>query len=127
MNLARFINVVLLACCVPGLYAQESTPNFADWLQVLRKEARDRGISEATLEKIDAIQPLERVLELDNSQPEFVQTFTRYFDLRVTPNQILRGQTLLRQHGVLLEKVRRRYGIQPHYLVAFSPFPQRAA
>ena len=119
MNLARFINVVLLACCVPGLYAQESTPNFADWLQVLRKEARDRGISEATLEKIDAIQPLERVLELDNSQPEFVQTFTRYLDLRVTPNQILRGQTLLRQHGVLLEKVRRRYGVQPHYLMAF--------
>jgi membrane-bound lytic murein transglycosylase B len=48
-----------------------------------------------------------------------VQTFTRYLGLRVTPNQVARGQSLLQQHGVLLEKVRQRYGVQPHYLVAF--------
>ena len=59
------------------------------------------------------------MLELDNSQPEFVQTFTRYLDLRITPRQVAQGQALLRQHGVLLEEVRRRYGVQPHYLVAF--------
>ena len=102
-----------------GLQAQESGPDFAQWLDGLRAEARDRGISEATLLTLDAIQPLERVLELDNSQPEFVQTFTRYLDLRITPRQISQGQALLRQYGVLLEEVQRRYGVQPHYLVAF--------
>ncbi len=119
MTLVRFIAAALLACCLPGLQAQESALDFAEWLEGLRAEARDRGISEATLLTIDAIQPLERVLELDNSQPEFVQTFTRYLDLRITPGQILQGQALLRQYGVLLEEVRRRYGVQPHYLVAF--------
>jgi membrane-bound lytic murein transglycosylase B len=64
-------------------------------------------------------EPLERVLELDNSQPEFVQTFTRYLSLRVTANQVSRGQSLLNQHSNLLEEVRQRYGVQPHYLVAF--------
>ena len=59
------------------------------------------------------------MLELDNSQPEFVQTFTRYLDLRITPRQISQGQALLRQYSVLLEEVQRRYGVQPHYLVAF--------
>ncbi len=99
--------------------AQDDEQNFADWLAELRAEARELGISEATLRELDNLQPLERVMELDNSQPEFVQTFTRYLGLRVTPNQVARGQSLLQQHSVLLEKVRQRYGVQPHYLVAF--------
>lgn len=99
--------------------AQENEQSFADWLLELRAEARELGISEATLRELDTLQPLERVMELDNSQPEFVQTFTRYLGLRVTPNQVTRGQSLLQQHSVLLEQVRQRYGVQPHYLVAF--------
>ncbi|MEC9192215.1 MAG: lytic murein transglycosylase [Pseudomonadota bacterium] len=117
--MTRFIAAFLFACCLPSSQAQESELDFAKWLEGLRAEARDRGISEATLLTLDAIQPLERVLELDNSQPEFVQTFTRYLDLRITPRQISQGQALLRQYGVLLEEVQRRYGVQPHYLVAF--------
>ena len=119
MSLTRFTAAFLFACCLPGSQAQESELDFAKWLEGLRAEARDRGISEATLLTLDAIQPLERVLELDNSQPEFVQTFTRYLDLRITPRQISQGQALLRQYSVLLEEVQRRYGVQPHYLVAF--------
>ncbi|MBK52153.1 MAG: lytic transglycosylase [Gammaproteobacteria bacterium] len=110
---------VFFSYFLPDLQAQELAPDFAEWLEGLRAEARDRGISEATLSNLDAIQPLERVIELDNSQPEFVETFTRYLNLRVTQNQIARGQALLRQHEVLLEQVQRRYGVQPHYLVAF--------
>ena len=119
MSLTRFIAAFLFACCLPSSQAQESELDFAKWLEGLRAEARDRGISEATLLTLDAIQPLERVLELDNSQPEFVQTFTRYLELRITPRQISQGQALLRQYSVLLEEVQRRYGVQPHYLVAF--------
>jgi membrane-bound lytic murein transglycosylase B len=104
---------------VPALLAQENEQSFADWLAELRAEARELGISEATLRELDNLQPLERVMELDSSQPEFVQTFTRYLGLRVTPNQVARGQSLLQQHSVLLEQVRQRYGVQPHYLVAF--------
>ncbi|MDB0051489.1 lytic murein transglycosylase [Gammaproteobacteria bacterium] len=93
---------------------------FSDWLANLRSEAAALGISEATLEALDELEePLPRVLELDSSQPEFVQTFTRYLGLRVTDQQVERGQQLLRQHGVLLEEVRQRYGVQPQYLVAF--------
>jgi membrane-bound lytic murein transglycosylase B len=86
----------------------------------LRSEAAALGISAATLEALDELEePLPRVLELDSSQPEFVQTFTRYLGLRVTDRQVERGQQLLRQHGALLEEVRQRYGVQPQYLVAF--------
>ena len=119
MRLILRVLPLILSLFVPALLAQENEQSFADWLAELRAEARELGISEATLRKLDNLQPLERVMELDSSQPEFVQTFTRYLGLRATPNQVARGQSLLQQHSVLLEQVRQRYGVQPHYLVAF--------
>ena len=119
MRLTLRLIPLILSLFVPALLAQENEQSFADWLAELQAEARELGISEATLQELNNLQPLERVMELDNSQPEFVQTFTRYLGLRVTPNQVARGQSLLQQHGVLLEQVRQRYGVQPHYLVAF--------
>ena len=117
---------ILSASCLLALFtvpiqAQTQTPelSFDEWIAALRVEAIALGISEATLAALDQIEPVARVLELDNSQPEFVQTFTRYLGLRVTAAQIERGQSLLRQHAALLEEVRERYGVQPHYLAAF--------
>jgi len=111
------ILLVMLLLAVSPLQAQDQS--FDEWLADLRAEAASLGISASTLAALDNIAPLERVLELDNSQPEFVQTFTRYIELRVTPGQVSRGQQLLQQHGVLLDEVRQRYGVQPHYLAAF--------
>ncbi|PCI75663.1 MAG: lytic transglycosylase [SAR86 cluster bacterium] len=109
--------LLFLLVCSPALSQEQS---FSDWVAELRSEAAALGISAATLEALDDLEaPLPRVLELDSSQPEFVQTFTRYLGLRVTDRQVERGQQLLRQHGALLEEVRRRYGVQPQYLVAF--------
>ena len=100
--------------------AQARAQSFDQWLAELRTEAQGLGISAATLAALDELEaPIERVLELDNSQPEFVQTFTRYVELRVTPAQIARGQALLAEHRALLGQVQQRYGVQPHYLVAF--------
>ena len=94
--------------------------SFASWVEELRQEALLLGFSEQTLLVLNDLEaPLERVLELDNSQPEFVQTFSRYLSLRVTPNQIRQGIDLMREHRLLLDEVRRIYGVQPHYLVAF--------
>jgi len=112
--------VILLLLSVASTSMQAQEQSFEEWLAALRVEAKTRGISESTLNALDAIkEPEKRVLELDNSQPEFVQTFTRYLGLRVTPNQVSKGQSLLQQHAEILERVRQRYGVQPHYLVAF--------
>lgn len=103
-------------------YAQDVAPrqSFDDWVAELRAEARQLGIREDTLLALDSLEaPLEKVLEYDNSQPEFVQTFTRYIDLRVTDQQVARGQALLDEHAQLLGEVQRKYNVQPHYLAAF--------
>ena len=109
---------VLLCGFTQIVLSQNQT--FESWVEELRQEAVLLGLSEQTLLVLDEFEaPLERVLELDNSQPEFVQTFSRYLSLRVTPNQIRRGIGLMQEHRLLLDEVRRLYGIQPHYLVAF--------
>ena len=114
----RIAFALLLFFFLPPLIAQDQT--FAEWREQLRAEAFSLGISEETLLAIDDLEaPLDRVLELDDAQPEFMQTFTRYLSLRITPLQINRGQALLRQYAVLLEEVRQSYGVQPHYLVSF--------
>lgn len=129
--------IALICCAVGPLYGQQDTARsgtpsaiqfdkeapvqatFQEWLAELRLEAASNGISASTLLALDTIEPLERVLELDNSQPEFVQTFTRYIGLRITDNQVARGQSLLLEHSDLLEEVRQAHGVQPHYLAAF--------
>ena len=99
--------------------AKEVIP-FDRWVSELRAEALSLGISIRTLEALDELNaPLQKVLEYDSSQPEFVQTFTRYLGLRVTPNQVARGRSLLQEHRELLEEVNQRYGVRPHYLAAF--------
>lgn len=89
-------------------------------MEEFRREARARGIDNATLEAaLAGIQPVPRVIELDRRQPEFRQTFWQYLDQRVTPQRIARGQELLMRHRDLLNDVERRYGVQPRFLVAF--------
>ncbi len=107
---------------VPAFAASpaDSRAGFETWLAGLRIEARDRGISEATLEAAFAgLQPIARVIELDRRQPEFTRTFWSYLERRVTARRIERGAELLARHGALLAEVEARYGVQPRFLVAF--------
>ncbi|MGO1117585.1 lytic murein transglycosylase [Rhodovibrionaceae bacterium A322] len=98
----------------------EQDVSFKDWLEDLKAEARQKGISESVLSTaFGKEQPIERVLELDRRQPEFTLTLARYFSLAVTDSRIKKGRALLAKHRPLLEDVARRYGVQPRFLVAF--------
>lgn len=104
----------------PGARADEGDEAFRAWLQDVRREAREQGISEATLDTaLDGVAPIRRVIELDRRQPEFTRTFGDYLERRVTPARIARGRRLLDKHRELLQAVRADYGVQPRFLVAF--------
>jgi membrane-bound lytic murein transglycosylase B len=94
---------------------------FDQWLTELRAEASLRGISAETLDvalsNLEA--PIPRVIELDNNQPEFVQTFTRYMRNRISQQRVSRGRELLKEHAELFELIQQRYGVQAPYLVSF--------
>lgn len=112
---------------VPALHAaearmyEEPTQDFATWLADLRADAERRGFSASTIDEAFALieEPLPRVIELDRSQPEFVQTFSGYMNNRLSDTRIARGQRLLAEYRDLFAEIQQKYGVQPHYLVSF--------
>ncbi|MEQ9488430.1 MAG: lytic murein transglycosylase [Alphaproteobacteria bacterium] len=119
-----FINALLILASIALISgsgpAQAQNASFDDWLSTLRAEAIGRGISESTLDIAFAgLEPIDRVLELDKSQPEFTQTFWTYLNRAISDARIERGRALLKEHAALLAEVEKRYGVQPRFLVAF--------
>ena len=118
-SLTRFICLLGLVFSSVSSIAQDQ--DFDDWLLALQVEAQSQGISNTTLDTafstVEA--PIPRVLELDRSQPEFVQPFSDYMRNRLSEARINRGQALLIEHRELFQKIQNEYGVQPHYLVSF--------
>ena len=117
----RLVLFLVLAGSALGAAAQDNPVPFQQWLQELRQEALERGIRAETLDEAlaDVREPTPRVVELDRSQPEFVQTFSDYMRNRISDARIARGRSLLREHAPLFARIQREYGVQPHYLVSF--------
>ncbi|MGB0683258.1 MAG: lytic murein transglycosylase [Magnetovibrionaceae bacterium] len=102
------------------MQAQNSDPAFQAWMDGLRQEALGRGIPAGLLDRVlSGVTPIERVIELDNRQPEFTQTFWGYLDKRVSETRIAKGREMLAKHGSQLKRIAARYGVQPRFLVAF--------
>ena len=108
-----------LSAAVPAAAQQGEAAAQRAWLDGVKREAVERGISPGTVEAaLDGWQPLARVIELDRRQPEFTQTFWSYIDRAVSERRIERGRALLARHEPLLRQIQRHYGIQPRFLVA---------
>ncbi|MBW8330145.1 MAG: lytic murein transglycosylase [Thiobacillus sp.] len=113
----RSVLFLLAALAMASVHAES---DFDSWLADFRKEAAAQGISVATLDAaLTGVMPVERVIELDRRQPEFLQTFADYLGRRVTPTQVARGQALMAEHAALLDAVEQQYGIPKAVLVAF--------
>ena len=89
-------------------------------IAALQNRAIDAGLAaDIVQQSTQGIRPQAKVLQLDRSQPEFVQTFSDYYYRRVTEGRIARGRALLSKHQGFLNKLTRQYGIPGHYLMAF--------
>ena len=93
--------------------------DFGKWLQELRRQALDEGITAATLDAaLIGVQPIQRVIELDRDQPEFKLSFLQYLDLVAPESRVASGREALARNRALLEAVGARYGVQPRFIVA---------
>jgi len=107
---------------IAGLSAPCATASesFSTCTAELANKALAQGVSQETVEAIfPTLVYQARVIELDRSQPEFVQTFPGYFSKRVTEWRTNKGQEMYQKHKDLLRKLSDKYGIPPHYLLAF--------
>ncbi len=119
-HFAGGIAVILLALTGAGQAAKAETPPFDEWLKAFRVEAQGKGIGNDALERaLATVAPIERVLELDKRQPEFMLTLWRYMDIYVPDARVEKGKEMLKKHAALLAEVEKKYGVPPRFLVAF--------
>ena len=99
--------------------ADVSQKSFGAWLSLLRKEASGSGIQQKTLDSaLNDLQPVSRVIELDNNQPEAKLTFDQYLSRILSEERIARGRKKLTDCRRLMAKIAEAYGVQPRFLVA---------
>lgn len=93
--------------------------DFTTCLANLQERASRENLSPRAVAAVTSMKQQERVLELDGSQPEFVQTFGQYLSARLSEDRIRRGRELYARHHAFLDQLTARYGISGQYLVAF--------
>jgi len=98
----------------------KTAPSFDTWLKEFQRDARESGISEATLKAtIPNIKLIKRVVKFDRNQPEFKLTFDQYLDRVAPKSRVKRGQRMLRKHKKMLAAIEKKYGVQRRFIVAF--------
>ena len=94
-------------------------PTFKTWLDSLKKKARAKGISFATLKKafhkIHA--PLDHIITLDQNQPELKKSFDDYYNKSI-PLLIPKGKKHLKKHKKILDAIEQKYGVPKAIVVA---------
>lgn len=105
--------------CFSARADDEPSQSFSDWLSALRQEAIQQGISSRVLdEAFRDVEPIDRVLELDEAQPESTLTLQQYLKHLLTPRLIDDARDHYDENRDLLKEIGAKYGVQPQYIVA---------
>ncbi len=112
---AVLFSLFLICLTTPALAAQ----NFDAWLDGVRQEAKQKGISEQTIQiALAGIKPIPRVVELDRKQPEGSMTFAQYYDRVINDQRVKQGRYEYKKNRDKLEVAAKKYGVPAHYIVA---------
>src|SRR5438105_1453349 len=92
---------------------------FDAWIAQFKQRAAVQGISPAILSSaLAGITYDPTVVRLDRSQKSFKLSFEEFYARRVGPGLMRRGQALMRQHQVTLDRIEKRFGVPAPILIA---------
>lgn len=113
------LTAFVLTSALTSLSSQANTDFEQCKIQLKTTAAQHNLTSNEVTKAIEQMRYQARVIELDRSQPEFVQTFPGYFGKRVSNWRIDKGRQMLAKHKTLLQSLTQQYGVPAHYLMAF--------
>ncbi len=121
---ARILAATTALLCGTALVAagpaQAQDGGFRDCLNNIKADALKQGVPAATVDRaFQGLTPDQKVVDLDNRQPEFSLTYAKYVGGTVSLDRIQKGQQKMAQHRALLDQLQAEYGIPPQYLMAF--------
>ncbi|MCG3759993.1 lytic murein transglycosylase [Vibrio cincinnatiensis] len=113
----KILSVVLGLACSWPLWA--NTVSFEQYIEGLKQEARQEGISEAILTAAFAnVEHRPRAITADRNQPEKRLTLDEYIP-RAVPNwKVEQAQALYEEHYDELSRIGKAYGVHPRFIVA---------
>ncbi len=114
-----FYALVFLLITTLTPFKADAAVSFETWLESFRQRALASGISANTVSQaLSDVEPLERVIELDKSQPEKKLTFAEYRRRVINDRRIRQGRDMLYRHRDILSQVEDELGVAPKYIVA---------
>ncbi len=97
-------------------------PEYISWLDELKNDMQNRGISPQTIETVfaqDYYHPAPEVVKIDRKQIEFALTSTDYLNRVVNKRRVERGRKHYQALQPLLQRLEQKYGVPGQYLIAF--------
>ena len=119
LSLTTMIWLSMSACAT----SSETVPaEYTRWLENLKEEMVERGISEKTINEVykdNYYKPNQEVVKIDRKQAEFALTSTEYLNRVVNKTRVETAQKKYKELLPILNPISKKYGVQPHYLIAF--------
>ncbi|NMT50743.1 lytic murein transglycosylase, partial [Vibrio parahaemolyticus] len=92
---------------------------FDEYLNKLRAEARDKGISEQVISAAFAnVEYKPRAVKADRNQPEKKLTLDEYIPRAVPEWKVKQARQLYKEHYTELKRIGDEYGVHPRFIVA---------
>lgn len=124
VRLATLCSFVLLSAVVSAqavipVPGETPRPEFSTFVQTLKAQALEKGVSAATVEAaLTGLEPLEVVVERDRTQAETVLTIDQYLQRRLTRSFVRTAVEQSRRHRGSLAAIGKKYGVSSRLLVA---------
>lgn len=111
-----------VSCNLSGADLTEAKPegeSFSDWVTAFRVRLSHSGAKAATIASmLDGLEPDKRIIERDQSQPEFVRPIWSYLDIAVSDLRISKGQKAYASRRETIDAIAVHYGVRAEILLA---------
>jgi lytic murein transglycosylase len=116
---ASLLASLLLAGGAEAASSCQSQP-FPAWLQGVRQEAAQQGVSPATAEAaLAGVRFDPGIVSRDRGQSVFSQTFLEFSGRMAAGYRISKGAALIKRNGAIFADIQKRYGVPPAVIAAF--------
>lgn len=107
-----FSFAAVLALTLSASAALADEPAFEDWLKGFRSEAAAAGIRADVIDAAFAgVIMNQRVLELNDNQPEFARSVWDYLDSAISAKRVADGRARIAENKTLLDRIEAEFGV----------------
>ncbi len=119
MRIRPMISALAGAALAALAPARAEDPSFEDWLNGFRSEAAAAGIRADIIDSaFDGVVMNQRVLELNDNQPEFARSVWDYLDGAVSAKRVADGRAKVADSKALLGRVEAEFGVDQEIIAA---------